>query len=73
MTDRPGLPMWTIYDHPRDFPHCWVARLFIWDKPTEDILTAPTLEALQAHFYELGLYRMERQEGDDAKIVEIWI
>lgn len=22
------LPMWTLYDHPRDFPHAFVVRLF---------------------------------------------
>lgn len=71
--DREGLPSWTIYDHPTDFPDCYVARRFIWDKPTAEIITSPTLEALQQHFILQGLVCMQRHPNDDPKIVETWM
>ena len=70
MNDR--LSLWTIYDHPRDYPRCFVARRYELDQATADVLTAGTLADLRAKLPP-GLTRLERAEGDDAKIVEVWI
>jgi len=67
------MQSWTIYDHPLDFPDCFVARCFIWDKPTAEIITAPELEPLRAHFASLGFTCLERNAADDPKIVEVWL
>jgi hypothetical protein len=70
------LPMWTIYDHPRDMPEHWVARR--WEVSgtggvaTPEVLTADTLEALRAQLPP-DLCRMPRQPGDDPTIVEVWL
>lgn len=74
MTD--GLSMWTVYDHPKDFPQHYVARCFIVDAvgvtPTGVVLFANTLEELRA-ILPRDLYRMRRFEQDDANIVEVWL
>lgn len=66
-----GLPMWTIYDHPRDYPHCYVARLFINDRPSNAVMTHATLQGLRAQLPP-GLFRMPRTPEDDPVIVETW-
>jgi hypothetical protein len=68
--------MWTIYDHPRDFPDSFVSRRFeVAMEPvaTGDIIIARELEPLRATMMEAGLVVMARNEGDDPKIIETWV
>lgn len=44
---------WTIYDHPSDYPHCYVARKFALDQgdepvPQREVMTSPALDAIRA-------------------------
>jgi hypothetical protein len=71
-TQRNGLFIWTIYDHPSDFPDKFVARCFHYDKPTEAFLLADTLDEIR-RLIPQGLYRLDRQPNDDPVIVETWI
>jgi hypothetical protein len=76
-TQRGALNIWTVYDHPRDIPDKFVARRFETGKhgsiATDDVLVAVDLEELREVFERVGLYRMNRKDGDDAKIVESWL
>jgi hypothetical protein len=76
-TQRGALNVWTVYDHPRDIPDKFVARRFETGKQgaiaTDDILVTADLEELREVFERVGLYRMNRQERDDPKIVETWL
>lgn len=69
------LDMWVVYDHPDDYPNYWVARR--WEitagleQPTNDLLIDQSLPRLRTRL-PLGLYRMERLEGDDPVIAETW-
>lgn len=71
------LSIWTVYDHPKDFPDKYVARR--WEilptggVPTDDMVTASDLETLRNHFRDAGLYPLPREDGDDGVIVETWI
>jgi hypothetical protein len=67
------LDIWTVYDHPLDFPDCFIARKFVLDQPTEEIMTAPTLDELRDRLAEMGLVALARSPEDDAKIVETWV
>jgi hypothetical protein len=71
-----ALQLWTIYDHPSDFPDCFVARLSLVSRggiiTTRETLTAPTLEALRSQLPP-GLYRLNRDPYDDPVIVEVWL
>lgn len=68
--------IWTIYDHPADFPHHFVGRAhrIEADKstPTSQFVTGDTLEEVRAQLPP-GLYNLRRLAGDDPKIVESWI
>jgi hypothetical protein len=71
------LHLWTIYQHPRDFPDEFVARLYLVPGgpnfgATSTILRGATLEAVRAQLPP-DLYNMGRQPEDDACIVETWI
>jgi hypothetical protein len=71
------MEMWTIYDHPRDYPHCFVARRFLVyagaSKPTDEIVTAPDLEMVRRWCRFRGLACIPRDPNDDPKIVETWL
>ena len=70
------LPIWTVYDHPIDYPDGFIARLHITgrdlDGPTCNVLIATTLADLRAKIPP-GLACFARDESDDAKIVETWL
>jgi hypothetical protein len=74
--DATLLPIWTVYDHPLDFPYGFVARKFDISGdgpvPTTDVLGAVTLAELRLQLPD-GLTRIPRLHGDDPKIVEIWL
>lgn len=70
------LSMWTIYDHPTDFPHSFVARRFEIGAgtavPTTDIISGE-LQALRASFTMAGLHCLKRNDVDEPQIVETWL
>jgi hypothetical protein len=72
------LPIWTVYDHPRDYPHCYVARKFLVggladELPTDEVITAPTLDEIRELMERRGLTCLRRAPEDDPVIVETWI
>ena len=76
MSDK--LAMWTIYDHPSDYPNNFVARKFVIGDGSEPVITkemmvCPSLTAIREMLAELGLSCITRSEDDDPKIVETWL
>lgn len=71
------LTMWTIYDHPSDYPEHWVARCHVsgagGSSPTVHTIRGKTLRVLQLVMRQAGLTPLPRDETDDAKIVETWL
>lgn len=71
------LDMWTVYDHPRDFPELFVARRWTITaggvERTDDVKGAHTLQTLQDELVDMGLTCVPRFVGDDPVIVEVWL
>lgn len=71
------LVAWVIYDRPLDYSEYLVARKWIitaqGSSPTAEVIRIDDLPALRDDFASQGLYRLERFEKDDPKIVEVWI
>lgn len=70
------LSLWTIYDHPRDYPRDYVAREFLVEVEavaTANVLVSKDIDAIRDELYRRGFVRMERLAGDDPCIVETWI
>ncbi len=71
------LIMWTIYKHPSDFPHLYVARP--WDgrsgMPAKDlnVIFSPSLKPLQDIMMNKQLSKISRNLDDDPVIVESWL
>lgn len=71
------LVLWTIYDHPRDYPKDFVARK--WEiyptgaRATTDILQSEDLSTLRGLLDQQGLCMLHRSPGDDPVIVETWL
>lgn len=69
------LPMWTVYDHPADYPGHWVARLWYslpQPEPTEYVLAHDSLDELRGMLPPTCVM-LARQDGDDPKIAETWL
>lgn len=76
--DRNVLPVWTVYNKPKDFPHCFVARRFEsgpggTSVATPDVIISPDLEILREGMERCGLVCMMRDEADDSVIIETWM
>ena len=71
-----SLPIWVVYDHPKDYPDSYVARR--WEtnadgaRATESLVTG-TLESVRETLIEMHLTPLSRSPADDLKIVEIWL
>ena len=66
--------VWTVYQHPRDFPDRYIARPYRCTpcvKPLPEHLEGLTLEALRSQIPPT-LVRLDRSKYDDPKIVETW-
>lgn len=76
--DAVYMPIWTIYEHPADYPDLFVARRFdiVPGEPeacaTQDILTAASLDELRS-LLPRGLTRIARFHDDEPQIVEVWL
>lgn len=72
------MTMWTVYDHPTDFPDHYVARQHaIYDDnstgPTDSTIVCDDLEILREQLRSRGMTPLIRELNDPAKIIETWI
>lgn len=68
-----GLVAWTIFDHPNDFPDCFVARMFIGEDPQGSVICSTSIELLREEMRRRGLICIPREAEDAPKIVETWL
>lgn len=72
-----ALEMWTVYDHPRDFPEYFVARKFLVEggqpRSTPQAVVCKQLAPLREWLAVRGLVPLARNDGDDSVIVESWV
>lgn len=72
-----GLSIWTVFDHPKDFPDCFVARRSIVGKDgvilLDEFLRASDLAELRAALMVGGLTCLTRDPSDDPAIIEVWL
>jgi hypothetical protein len=76
--ERNALNIWVIYDHPKDFPEEYVARL--WQVKngsspefTASVIRSKSVERLREIFVNTGLVRIDRYNIDDECILETWL
>ena len=72
------LRMWTVYDHPKDLPDYFVARLWhCYAKepalPTGIFLKCEALEPIRDFLLQHGFTCLPRSPLDDPVIVEVWL
>lgn len=66
------LELWTVYDNPADFPGKVVARKFVLDKPTSDMIVGESLEEVRSKIPG-DKVRIPRDPSDPPAVVETWI
>lgn len=71
------LIIWTVYDHPTDFPDNFVARKFTTDangpRATAEVVVADSLDAIRESMVQRGLTCLTRSPEDEPQIVETWL
>jgi len=67
-----ALALWVVYDSPIDLPGRFVARKWLNEIPTSELIQGKSLDELRSRL-TMGLYKLDRAESDDPKIVETWI
>ncbi len=73
------MNLYTIYDSPRDFPDTYIVRRWeVVDNEKEPVarevfMVDKDLDKIRAELQKKGLLAFQRDEDDDAKIVETWI
>lgn len=72
-----ALVMWTVYDHPTDFPNDYVARKWELDhtgvRATDEVILHRRLAAVRMQMRVRGLTCLPRLPMDEPKIVEVWL
>ena len=74
-----ALPIWVVYDNPRDYPGFFIARKRTVeagkDVPTNEVLKAKSLEEIRERIHEVmpNGFMIPRDETDDPVIVECWL
>ncbi len=74
-----SLHIYTIYDHPSDFPNSFVVKRwvdFAGGTPVQDeefLITSLDLESCRDIMHAKGLYNLGRDNTDDHTIIETWI
>lgn len=75
MTD--ALTMWTVYDHPSDWPDWYVARKSEVHKEGmtvfNHVIMERDLERLRSTLTGFGLTCISRSHSDDPVILEVWL
>jgi hypothetical protein len=72
------LNIWVIYDHPKDYPDEYVARLWQVGPNGEttcksSVIRTKVVDKLRRIFMKSGLVRMDRSDIDDDCILETWL
>ena len=67
-----ALALWVVYDKPTDFPNQFVARKWMNEIATDELLFSENLPELRRQLPP-NLCCLERMPGDDPKIVEVWL
>lgn len=76
--ERAGrLPIWSIYDHPADYPQHYAARLFLTlpgqePEPTEYVLLHKDLDGLRDMIPPTCI-KLLRNAEDEPHIIETWL
>jgi hypothetical protein len=75
--DEHLLPAWIVYDHLKDFPDEYVARLWHFLPPparaTPHLIASRSLNTLRDILFDEGYTCIGREPDDDPKIIEVWV
>ena len=68
-------PTYVVYDHPRDYPHSFVCRIWYGEEVAEadPFMVAATLDEIRDALELLGLVNLGRFAEDDPVIAEVWL
>lgn len=73
--DPERLPMWVVYDNPKDYPGQVIARLWYSlpaAEPTQIVMIA-SLQTIAAALSSHGFSNIGRRPWDEPHIVEVWL
>ena len=67
-----AIEIWTVYDRPADYPNEYVARKFLNEKPTDEVITSTSLDEVREALEDMGFVCLG--VGDENPvIIETWM
>lgn len=72
----PKLNLYVIYDHPSDYPDCFVIRRWELDEPKEIVAFTNKIEVARQLLKDTvgaGLVNLGKYNTDDPAIAEVWV
>lgn len=66
------IRVWTIYDHPEDYPDSFIARKFLNNSPTDDIIVSDNLANIEQELEDMGYCELPVHEPNP-QIVSVWM
>lgn len=74
MSHQNTLPIYVVYDHPKDYPDEYVCRIWIGETPEPELcLRSKSLSEIHQELAWRGLVRLEPKENDDKSIESTWL
>lgn len=67
------LRSWVIYDHPKDHPDYFIARLWKNNEPTTNYIASTSYEVIEQQMLKYGFVKLQSHESDDPVIMEVWL
>lgn len=67
------IEIWTMYDHPADYPNSFIARKFINAQPTNEVIVGQSVKEIRDILATKDLRHFGRSPDDDSIIIENWI
>ena len=76
---KEGFKIYTVYDHPTDYPDDYVVRTWYTEDKTEPtpntelFIKDKSIEVVREKLSSMGLVCIDREKYDDEKILETWL
>lgn len=67
------LEIWVLYNRPIDCPDGFVARKFINNEPTSEVIKSQDIDLIRWQLRDRGLVPMPKHKDDAISIVECWL
>ncbi len=67
------IEIWVLYNRPIDYPNGFIARKFLNNEPTSEVIKSQDIDFIRWRLRDRGLVPVPRDKNDALAIVECWM